>query len=145
MGNEQSMEEIKYREVYSKNGKITIEHRIVGKPYKVNFDKLKKLIGRDLFTGLKDKNKVKIYKGDIVKNGCQILEVKFGLHVIEIESAKYDDEQGDYFRAYGFYGKYNYGYYSIEELSSNSKLERSSTDGCCEVIGNIYDNKQLLK
>jgi len=96
------------------------------------------------FTGLKDKNSKEIYESDIIRMGSSNYEVKFGLHVIEVEQPKYEDEQADYFRAYGFYAKSDDYTTSIEEVASNSELAKGLRDPC-EIIGNKYENKDLIK
>jgi len=96
------------------------------------------------YTGLKDKNGKEIYEGDIVRCGASNFEVKFGLHVIEIESAQYYGETSDYFRAYGYYITRGpgHGEVSLEEQASNTELENGRD--FCQVIGNIYENPELL-
>lgn len=72
------------------------------------------------FTGLKDKNGVEIYEGDILK--CKI----FGLE--EIGLVKYSENLAAYF---------------LTELSRSDR----ELWGCSakEVIGNIYENPELLE
>ena len=94
------------------------------------------------YTSLKDKNGKKFCEGDIVKYGIHNKEVKFGLHVIEIKPPQYEDDTGDYFRAYGWYLD---GNISLEENASNTKLATVTKESACEIIGNIYSNPELLK
>ena len=73
------------------------------------------------FTGMTDKNELKIFEGDIVKEQYKSHEIIYNV---------FWDE--DYF-AFRVKSK-DYSYYLDELVPSNS-----------EVIGNIYDNKELLK
>lgn len=68
------------------------------------------------YTGLKDKNRVKIYEGDIVKD----------IENNKIGEIKYIDKMTGFFL-----------------VSHNGKCISSIID--VEIIGNIYDNPELLK
>jgi len=74
------------------------------------------------FTGLKDKNRKEVYEGDIVKSFNQ-MEKKEVIFVVEFDSG-------------------------IFECSNDEELV-NLRDLClwnnCEIIGNKYENKELLK
>ena len=73
------------------------------------------------FTGMTDKNGTKIFEGDIVKEQCKSHEIIYNV---------FWDE--DYF-AFRVKSK-DYSYYLDELVSSH-----------CEVIGNVFENNELLK
>lgn len=65
-------------------------------------------------TGITDKNGVEIYNGDIVRDGDDIFEIKF--------------QEGRF----------------VGVMDENIILDLSEFAEDCEVIGNIYENKELL-
>ena len=69
------------------------------------------------FTGILDKNDVKIYEGDVVKDGCGIYEIRWSESRLSWIVA---DDSSDYY-------------------------DRLSKLGKIEVIGNIYENPELLE
>lgn len=89
------------------------------------------------FTGLVDKNGVKIFEGDVVRRK----ESAFGLEDTGV--AKYDCNLGAFVLEYESYG---------ETLQSTFDIEFSDEDGrytiegtySYEVIGNVHDNSELL-
>lgn len=72
------------------------------------------------FTGLKDRNGVDIYEGDIIKDGDQNCEVVFGKKAL----------------GFGYHFQYKTNWNTVNKFYRlNSKLE---------VIGNIYETPELL-
>ena len=107
---------------------------------KVSLDYLELFLKCDKqqYTGLKDKNGKGIYEGDIIKNYWwsiykedigNMWEVKFGLH---------ETSSGDYYAsgAYGWYGETN--------NKEQHTLHNIPNDEGLEVMGNIYENEDLL-
>lgn len=77
------------------------------------------------YTGLKDKNGTRIFEGDIVKYGGYIGSVEFSIEDVWSCGCCNDNFDGTGFIAKGRHG--------LMGLSA------------CEVIGNIYDNTELLE
>ena len=91
------------------------------------------------YTGLKDKNGKEIYEGDIVEviANNQFKGKRFVI--------KYQKEWGGFIADEGFDRKRGYG--DLFFLAKNKKWHENDKLGCDEikVIGNIYENPELLK
>ena len=83
-------------------------------------------------TGLKDKKGVKIFGGDIIDYQDYLGIVKFGVN------SKKTDVLGYKYAKIGFYIK------NITNYGKEYKLESAWWQGRCKIIGNIYQNKDLL-
>jgi len=73
------------------------------------------------YIGLKDKNRKEIYEGDIVSNG-----------------------QADVNEVYFIYGGWHYSNYHAQALQLFSYHTRDDNISDHEIIGNIYQNPELL-
>lgn len=83
------------------------------------------------FTGLQDKNGKKIYEGDIVNwhNKNYVIVFKDGMFYASIEECNRR--------------VYVYGGFPLYSISNT--LTTLDEDAICEIIGNIYDNPELLE
>ena len=73
------------------------------------------------YTGLKDKNGVEIYEGDIIKDGSRLWKIE----ISPIYGIFFILTKGGHSRCYG-----DFGSYLVDEF---------------KVIGNIYENPELLE
>ena len=78
------------------------------------------------YTGLKDKNDIGIYEEDIIKDNEYIFIVKYQAGGFVLSPIKYSKNDP-------YVGR------QIVELQTAQYIKES-----CEVIGNIYENKELL-
>lgn len=79
------------------------------------------------FTGLHDAKGVELYEGDIIKDDCNVAVVKFNTSDIGSCGCCWTEFQGVGFAAF------------TEDGSDSVNLGSD-----CEVIGNIYENPELL-
>lgn len=89
------------------------------------------------YTGIKDKNNVEIYEGDICKgnflgNDNELFIIKFGKY----KTKNWKD-------LYGICNTCQYGWYA-EYINDKSQVHLVSPNGI-KVVGNIFENKELLK
>lgn len=110
-----------------------------GGNYSIKFDEIELM----QYTGLKDRNMKEIYEGDIVEFkdiGEEGYEYKEGFDFDNIAQVVYKN---------GIYTLSNFGetdnsYYATN-CTDAERLEEVLRNGNCKVIGNIYDNPELLE
>lgn len=90
------------------------------------------------FTGLYDKNNVRIFEGDIVEATSQYDE-----HYLHRFEVKFGECGNSGYPEFGYLGFY------FDEITTERRLRTDIlywlNDYECKVIGNIYDNPELLK
>jgi uncharacterized phage protein (TIGR01671 family) len=111
------------------------------------YDIIPETVGQ--FTGLKDKNGKEIWEGDITFFGQRTCVVCLELGSFGLGSSKeFNYEQikitTDTKTSNCYSGCYNDNFISLWEIYWNYNCEESYLDEI-EVIGNIYDNKELLE
>lgn len=90
------------------------------------------------YTCLKDKNDKMIFEGDIVKNGWCFLK---GNSIVRFGEYKSHDSSNDYQCGHlGFYLEY------ISDFNKRAvRKDIMYFANKCEIIGNVFDNPELLK
>lgn len=125
------MREIKFRVWDSERKKILPIQRHsfkTGKsmPYGWNLEYV--FDGLMQYTGLKDKNKREVYEGDIIKYSSDVINSFYGVSEIIREV------------------KFKYGTYGIEGFGKDTHIPFGNILKCrFEVIGNIYENPELVQ
>lgn len=92
------------------------------------FDVIPETVGQ--YTGLTDKNGKKIFEGDIV----------LVPYIDPIFKCTWNDTSP----CERAIVKYCNGMFYVEYIESGDKFTLSAMDGCMKMIGNIYDNPELL-
>lgn len=93
------------------------------------------------YTGLKDKNDVEIYEGDIISVVSESLKADGNIEAF-VSEVTFNEGSFNYWKYEDYlHSRVEYPLAAIS--SENGKYHEGSH--FCEVIGNVYKNKELLK
>lgn len=92
-------------------------------------------------TGFYDNHQKQIYEGDIVRYTCDSDYCADGCHKCR------DCNSGKIYKIYWeeMSGRFKYGSFNENEENYDIDLEEEDTEYCMEIIGNIYENPELLE
>lgn len=100
------------------------------------------------FTGLTDKNGKEIYEGDVVECWFGKMVVRFGQYANGLIASEYVGGNGFYLEYVTKDGAFNFSH-KFEHMSEEANNESSPDDfpghGLYEIIGNKWENPELVK
>lgn len=141
------MREIKFRGYSEELKKWIFGYLIITEISEIFHDgKLYKVVPESVgqFTGLKDKNGVEIYERDIQK---QTVGTHYWIYVVKSIGGQFGNQLFSITKEHNFSVDEDEEIYTYEKIIINGDGTRNSVKSGkdVEVIGNIYENKDLIK